>query len=80
MRRIFKAVEDFFKAEKPSYSHRDRTIEIIALERGVDIDSIKADVKAIIEKDGRVAAIEHLRSRFHINLSAAWRYVDKLDV
>ena len=76
---ILKPILDFFKAKKTVYSHRNRTIEIIALEKGIDIDAIKDDTRAIIEKEGSVEAIVKLRKRFHVTLSAAWRFVDKLE-
>ena len=77
---IFKPILDFFKAEKTTYSHRNRTIEIIALEKGIDINSIKEEARAILESEGRVEAIVKIRKRFHVTLSAACRFVDKLDV
>ena len=76
---IFKPILDFFKAEKTTYSHRNRTIEIIALEKGIDINSIKEQTKAILESEGSVEAVIQLRKRFHVTSSAAWRFVDKLD-
>ena len=77
--RIFKPVLDFFKAEKTVYSNRDRTIEIIALEKGIDINSIKQETIAILESKGKVEAVVTLRKRFHTTLSAAWIFVDKLE-
>ncbi len=77
---IVKPVLDFFKAEKTTYSHRNRTIEIIALEKGIDINSIKEDTKVILENQGSVEAIVKLRKRFHVTTAAAWRFVDKLDL
>lgn len=76
---ILKPILDFFKAEKTPYSHRNRSIEIIALEKGIDINSITNDTKEILEKEGRVEAIHQLTKRFHVPLSVAWRFVDKLD-
>ena len=76
---IYKSIVDFFKAEKSTYSHRDRTIEIVALEKGIDIDLIREETRAIIEKEGTVEAVVKLRRRFHLPLSSAWRFVDKLD-
>jgi len=76
---ILKPLLDFFKAEKTVYSHRDRSIEIIAQENHIDIDSIKHDVIAILQQDGRVEATIYLRKRFHVPLSVAWRFVDKLE-
>ena len=77
--KILKAIADFFKAEKIEYWHRDRSIEIVALEKGLDINSIKDEMKEIIKREGRVEAISKLRHRFHVPLSSAWRFVDKLD-
>ncbi len=77
---ILKPILDFFKAEKTTYSHRDRTIEIVALEKGVDINSIKEDTRVIFENEGRVEAVIQLRKRFHLTTSAAWRFVDNLDL
>jgi len=37
---IYKHVLDFFNAEKTVYSHRNRTIEMIASEKGIDINSL----------------------------------------
>jgi hypothetical protein len=76
---ILKPLLDFFKAEKTTYARRNRTIEIIALEQDIDINSIKQDTKATLESEGRIEAITQLRKRFHVPLSAAWRFVDKLD-
>lgn len=76
---ILKAVLDFFKTEKTVYSHRNHTIESIAREKGVNIDSLKREMKAIMEKEGSVEAIVKLRKRFHSTSSAAWRFVDRLD-
>lgn len=76
---IFRSIVVFFKAEKTTYSHRNRTIEIVALEKGIDINLIREETRAIIEKEGTVEAVIKLRRRFHLPLSAAWRFVDKLD-
>jgi hypothetical protein len=76
---IFTSILDFFKARKTVYSHRNRTIEIVAQEKGFDIEQLRAEVQATIECQGRVEAIESLVKRFHVPLSAAWRFVDKLD-
>ena len=76
---ILKAIADFFKAEKIEYWHRDRSIEIVAAEKEIDINSLKLDIQAIIKNEGRVAAISILRHRFHVPLSSAWRFVNKLD-
>ena len=76
---ILKPVLDFFRTKKTTYSHRNRTIEIIASEKGIDIDSIKADTKAIMETEGSVEAVIKPRKRFHVTDAAAWNFVDKLD-
>lgn len=75
---MLKAIADFFKAEKIEYWHRDRSIEIVALEKGIDIHALKEETKDLVEKVGRVEAITKLRKRFHVPLSVAWRFVDKL--
>ncbi len=79
MTRMLTAIKDFFKAETTTYSHRNRTIEMIALEKNLDINSIKNDTKTIIENGGSVEAIVDLRKRFHVTLNAAWRFVDKIE-
>lgn len=76
---IFTSIVDFFKAEKKTYSHRDRTIEIIALEKGIDIHLLKKEFKAVLAKEGKVEAIVILRRRFHVPLSCAWRFIEKLE-
>jgi hypothetical protein len=76
---ILKPILDFFRAEKTTYARRNRTIEIIALEQGIDINSIRDDTKATLKNDGRIEAITQLKKRFHATLSAAWRFADKLD-
>jgi len=78
--KIIKAVVDYFKAEKIEYWHRNRTIEIIALEKGIDIQSIQQETQVILKNEGRIEAISKLRHRFHVPLSIAWRFVDKLDL
>lgn len=77
--RVFKIIADFFKAEKIEYWHRDRSIEIVALEKGLDIDALKEETKLILENDGKVRAVIALRHRFHVPLSSAWRFVDNID-
>lgn len=77
--RILKAIVEFFRADKIEYWHRDRSIEIIAEEKKIDIDSIKEEAKAIIEKQGRIEAIIKITHRFHVPLSVAKRFIDKLD-
>lgn len=80
MMQILKPILDFFKAEKTAYSHRERTIEIVALEKGIDINSIKEDTRVILENEGRVEAVLQLRKRLHVTTSASWRFVDNLDL
>ena len=77
--RLIKSILNFFKAEKTTYSHRNRTIEVVASEQGLDLDSLKEETKAILKREGRVEAIEMIEKRFHVPLNAAWRFVDKLD-
>ena len=79
MIQILTSIRNFFNAEKTVYSHRNRTIEIIALEKKIDIDSIENDTKAILESEGRHAAIIEITKRFHVPLSVAWIFVDRLD-
>ncbi len=79
MPRILTTIKNFFKAETTTYSHRNRTIEMIALEKNLDINSIKNDTKTIIENGGSVEAIVDLRKRFHVTLNAAWRFVDEIE-
>lgn len=78
MLKILKAIVDFFVAEKTEYWHRNRSIEIVALEKGIDIDLLKAEFKEVVKNKGRVEAISILRQRFHVPLSSAWRFIDKL--
>ena len=77
--KILKAIADFFKAEKVEYWHRDRSIEVVALENGINIDSIKQETRVMLKNEGRVEAFTKLKHRFHVPLSSAWRFVDKLD-
>lgn len=76
---ILTSIVDFFKAKKTVYSHRNRTIEMIALEKGIDIDSIKNETRANLQSEGKVEAVINLRKRFHVTSSAAWNFVDKLE-
>lgn len=76
---ILTAIANFFKAEITVYSHRNRTIEMIASEKNIDIASIRDETKAILENEGRIEAITKLRHRFHVTLNAAWIFVDRLD-
>lgn len=77
---IFTSVVDFFKADKKNYSHRNRTIEIIALEKGLDIHLLKQEFKNVLAKEGKVEATVKLRRRFRVPLSCAWRFIDKLEI
>ena len=76
---ILKSIVDFFNTEKTVYSHRNRTIEIIASEKNIDIDSLKNETKAIMQSKGKVEAVIKLRKRFHVTLAAAWIFIDKLE-
>ena len=76
---MLKSIFKFFRAETSVYSHRHRTIELIASEKGIDIQSIKNDIKVILENEGKVEAVMQLRKRFHIPLAAAWIFVEKLE-
>ena len=77
--KILKSITEFFNAEKIEYWHRDRSIEVIAVERNMDINVIAEETRKTIKNKGRVEAIKNLRHRFHVPLSAAWRFVNKLD-
>ena len=77
---MLKTILDFFKTGKTVYSHRNRTVELIALEKGIDITSIKDDTKKILENEGKVEAVIQLRKRFHVTTAAAWIFVDKIDL
>ena len=77
---LFTSVVDFFKAEKKTYSHRNRTIEIIALEKGLDIHLLKQEFKVVLANEGKVEATVKLRRRFHVPLSCAWRFIEKLEI
>ena len=78
MNPLFRVIVDFFNADKSVYSHRHRTIEVVAVEKNMDIDVIKKETKAIITSQGSVEAVIHLRKRFHVPLASAWIFVDKL--
>ena len=77
--KILKSISDFFLSEKTEYWHRDRSIEVIAIERNIDIDVLSEETSEIIKHKGRIEAIKNLRHRFHVPLSSAWRFVDKID-
>ena len=79
MSSTLKTILCFFKAEKTVYSHRNRTIEVIAREKSIDINSIKNDTKAILESEGSVEAIIRLRKRFNVPLVTAWIFVERLE-
>ena len=66
-----KPILDFFKVEKTTHSHRNRTSEIIALDKGIDINSFKKDTKVILDNEVSVEAIVKLRKRFHLTTAAA---------
>lgn len=79
VKKTLKSIVDFFIAEKIEYWHRDRSIEVIALERNIDIKTLSAEISESIKNEGRIDAIKKLRNRFHVPLSSAWRFVNKLD-
>ena len=79
MASIFTPIINFFRFEPTVYSHRHHTIEIIASEKNIDLDSIKNDVRDNLTNEGRVEAILKLQKRFHVPLAIAWNFVDKLD-
>jgi len=60
------------------YSHRNRTIEVIAREKNIDINSIQNDTKAVLESEGSVEAVMSLRKRFKVPLVSAWIFVERL--
>jgi len=78
MNPLFRYIVDFFNTDKNVYSHRHRTIEVIAVEKNMDIDAIKKETKTIIVSQGSVEAVIQLRKRFHVPLASAWIFVDKL--
>ena len=80
MKPILKSIKHFFKAEKTVYAHRNRTIEIIAQEKNIDIDTIKDDARNILQNEGRIEAIVKLRKRFQVPLVTACIFVDRLDL
>jgi len=77
--KILKSIINFFVADKVEYWHRDRSIEVIAVERKMDINEIAKNTLETIKIDGRIQAIKNLRHQFHVPLSAAWRFVNKID-
>jgi len=77
--KILKSIKDFFNTEKVEYWHRDRSIEVVAVERKMDINIIAEETLKTIKNRGRIEAIKKLRHQFHVPLSAAWRFVNKLD-
>ena len=79
MASILTSILNFFNYEPTVYSHRNRTIEMMASEQGLDIDSVKIETKSMLENEGRVETILEIRKRFHAPLSAAWIFVNKLE-
>lgn len=79
MIRRLSSLVSFFTAEPTVYAHRKRTIEIIAAEKGIDLETVMADTRAILISEGRSEAIIKLRRRFQVPLATAWVFVDKLD-
>ncbi len=76
---ILKRIGHLFTAEKVEYWHRDRSIEIIAAEKNIDIRELELEVLEMLRTRGRVHAIESIRHRFHVPLSSAWRFINRLD-
>ena len=71
MLKILKIITDLFVAEKTEYWHRNRSIEIVALEKNVDINLLKAEFKKVVKDRGRVEAISMLRRHFRASFSCA---------
>lgn len=78
--KIIEAIREYFRTEKLEYWHRDRSIETVAKEKGMDVEVLKNEIRGVIKKEGRVEAITRLRHRFHVPLNAAWRFIDKIDM
>ena len=78
MRLSLKSLVSFFEAEKTVYSHRNRSIDVIALEKGMDIDIVKQAARVIMKSEGRPEAVIYIRKSFHVPLSTAWVFVDTL--
>jgi len=76
---ILETILGFFRAEKTVYSHRNRTIEMIAREKGIDINSIEDETRVILETEGSVEATIRLRKRFNVPLVTAWIFVERLE-
>ena len=79
MKSLFKPFVHFFNPQSSNYAHRNRSIEIIAIENNIDIKTIKDETFIILENEGRIQAITYIRHRFHVPLSPAWVFVDLLD-
>ena len=75
---LLKSIIDFFSKDKTVYSHRNRSVEMVVEEKGLDIDQVMAETLAMIEKEGPVDTVIKLRKRFHITSAAAWVFVDQL--
>ena len=61
MLKLLKSIADFFAAEKTEYWHRIRPIGIVALEKNIDINLLKAEFIKVVKDKGRVEAISMLR-------------------
>lgn len=79
MASIITSILSFFNYEPTVYSHRNRTIEMMADDQGLDIESVKIETKTTLDEQGRVEAILEVRKRFNAPLSASWIFVDKLE-
>ena len=75
---MIKRILALFRSDKTVYSHRNRSIEMVASEKGVDNDTLVREIKEIMRNEGSVEAIVSLRKRFHVTDAAAWNFVDKL--
>ncbi len=76
---LLRSIIDFFTKPKIEYWHRDRSIEIVAKEQGIDIDELKQRYRDMISKKGRVESVSALRKQFCVPLSSAWRFINQLD-
>lgn len=79
MKSPIKSLVNFFCPDSTNYAHRNRSIEVVALEKNIDINILKQETEAILESVGRIQAIIAIQHRFHVPLSSAWIFVDTLD-
>jgi hypothetical protein len=75
---LLKHIVDFFTNDKTVYSHRNRTVEMVAQEKGLELERLRSETRDLMEKEGPVSAVIILRKRFHITTAAAWVFVDRL--